>query len=225
MNKKLVSIIGIIAFVFVTFSIIYINVNSMKNDKQNNDKTVEIEKEDTSELLNMLAAISGIESNNILLTNNPVGIKGDLFVPNDSITRGVDYFLEKTNNDKMKDVRIDIADGFISLFVNYKVTSSIDTSIKVKVIPTLNDNNDLILNIDEVKFLDIKIAKWVVNLVLDNFAEDWFPNDSELKVEFNKGNIIVYKENLNGITLNSIDIESEGLRINADINLEAIMSL
>ena len=41
---------------------------------------------------------------------------------------------------------------------------NITTPIKVKVVPTLNNNKDLELKIQEVKFLDLKISDWLVNL-------------------------------------------------------------
>ena len=80
----------------------------------------------------------------------------------------------------------------------YKVNKIIKTPIEVRVNPVLNDNKDLVINIEEVKFLDIKVADWIVNLVLNGFIKDWFPSNGDLKVELNKGNVVIYKENFKG---------------------------
>lgn len=123
----------------------------------------------------------------------------------------------------MEDLKIDIDDNSLSVYVNYKVNKVIKTPIEVKVNPELNDNGDLVINIDEVKLLDIKIADWVVNLVLNNFIKDWFPSNGDLNLEFNKGNVVLYRENFKGISINEISLEEEGLKVNVTIDLEKIL--
>nr|WP_294576035.1 hypothetical protein [uncultured Romboutsia sp.] len=49
-------------------------------------------------------------------------------------------------------------------------------SIEVKVVPKLNNDKGLELKIKEVKFLDLKIANWIVNLGISSFIKDWFFN-------------------------------------------------
>ncbi|MGL5084631.1 MAG: hypothetical protein ACRC68_02760, partial [Clostridium sp.] len=100
----------------------------------------------------------------------------------------------------------------------------IKTPIELIVSPSLNENEDLVINIDEVKFLDIKIADFIVNIAVNSFIKDWFPSDSDLKIDFNKGNVVIYKENLKGIVLKNVSVESDGLKINAIINLADLNS-
>ena len=122
----------------------------------------------------------------------------------------------------MEDLKVDIGENFISVYVNYKVNKVIKTPIEVRINPVLNENKDLVINIDEVKFLDIKVADWIVNLALNSFVKDWFPSDSGLSLEFNNGNVVVYKENFNGVNLNQLSIEENGLNIDATIGIEKI---
>ena len=124
----------------------------------------------------------------------------------------------------MEDLKIDIGDNFLSIYVNYKVNKMIKTPIEVKVNPVLNDSGDLVINIEEVKFLDIKIADWIVNLALNSFVKDWFPSDGDLKLEFNKGNVVVYRENFKGVNINKLSLEKAGLKINVTIDLEKVLN-
>ena len=55
----------------------------------------------------------------------------------------------------MENVKVDIGKGYIYIIVDYKITKNITTPIEVKVVPTLNNNKDLELKIQEVKFLDL----------------------------------------------------------------------
>lgn len=219
-NKKLVIIIVSIITVILISGVFHFNKLSEVNNNVNKDKVVQEEPKNNEAMLKMLSSIAGVQAKNVEIINNPVGFKGELFAPKESILNGVDYFLKNTENTKMEDVKIEIGDGFVSVFVNYKVTKNIKTSIEVKVIPSLNENEDLVININEVRFLDLKIADWIVNLALDSFAEDWFPED--FKVEYNKGNVVILKENFNGVYLKDIKVEESGLNINAIIDLEQI---
>ena len=169
--------------------------------------------------------ISYKPNNKIEATDNKetVGIKGEFLAPKESILNGVDYFLKHTENDKMTNVKVDIGDSYIAIRVDYKITKSITTPIEVKIIPTLNNNKDLELKIKEVKFLDLKVADWIVNMGLKSFIKDWFPKDENINVEFKDGVVVIYKDNFNGIELDKLKVESTGLNINMTIDLNTII--
>lgn len=228
MNKKI--ILGIVAGI-VVLGLGIMGVNFYNNHSANEDtfKGQKTEKEEAGTgvkekegILNFFEAISGIKAKEVEITDNPVGLKGDFFAPDEAIVKSLNYFLEETKNNKMKNLNIRSEDGVLNIKVDYKVTTTITTPIEVKIKPTLNETKDLVINIEEVRFLDLKISKWIVNLALDNFIEDWFPDNGNLNVGFNEGNVIIYKDNFKGGEINSISLEN-GLEIEMIIDLEKVL--
>lgn len=227
MNKKI--ILGIAAGIIVLL-VGAIGINFYNKQGGNNEglKVPEIEKEEATGvegkegILNFLEAIAGLKANNIEIINNPVGFKGEFFAPDEAIVNGLNYFLEETKNDKMENLNIKSEEGTLNIKVDYKVTKTITTPIELKIKPTLNEAEDLVINVEEVKFLDLKIAKWIVNLALDNFIEDWFPDNGDLKVGFNKGSVIIYKDNFKGFEIKNISLEN-GLEIEVVVDLKKVL--
>lgn len=224
-NKRIIIVLLMLVLVItVIIGCTYFNKSVENSNEQiRNEEISNSNESDIEGVIEFLGSISGVKAIDIEIINNPVGFIGELYAPKESIKNGVDYYLANTNNDKMEDLKIDIGDNFLSVYVNYKVNKMIKTPIEVKVNPVLNDNGDLVINIDEVKFLDIKIADWIVNLALNSFVKDWFPSDGDLKLEFNKGNVVVYRENFKGLKINTLSLEEEGLKINVTIDLEKVL--
>ncbi|MEG2017689.1 MAG: hypothetical protein RR128_04430 [Clostridium sp.] len=227
MNKKI--ILGIVAGIVIlglgVMGANFYNKESANKDTlegQETEKEADTEVEDKKGILNFLEAIAGLKANNIEMMDNPVGFKGEFFAPDETIVNGLNYFLQETKNDKMENLNIKSEEGVINIKVDYKVTKTITTPIELKIKPTLDEAKDLVINIEEVKFLDLKIAKWIVNLALDNFIEDWFPDDGALKVGFNKGSVIIYKENFKGVEVKSISLEN-GFEIEVVVDLEKVL--
>lgn len=226
MSKKLVTIIMIviIGLLIGTVAFMYIDKPGEKVDV-NNDTSNKIEQttggNNESSTIKFLKSVHGLKIENVELINNPVGLEGVFLAPKDSIRNGVDYFLKESNNDKIGKVSIDIGSGYIKARVDYKITNKIITPIEVKIVPYLNENKDLILTIDNVKFLDLNIAKWIVDIGVKNFVKDLFPKESGMIVEFNEGSVLINRSNFKGITLNDISIDSKALKLNMMIDLEA----
>ena len=222
-NKAIFSIVIIIAlligsYIFISSSTGTVKQNNISNKVQedqsvNNNKTIEF-----------LRAIQGVKIESLELVDNPVGFNGSFLAPKNSIKNGVDYFLEESRNDKIDKGQVDIGSGYIKVNVNYKITNTITTPIELKIIPSINDDKDLILNITEVKFLDLKIADWIINIGVNKFVKDWFTNESDLVVEFEESNVLIDKSNFREFTLNKISIDSEFLKIYMFINMENMKS-
>lgn len=225
MNLKKISILiaTVIIVLLGIFTFIYINNNDDVSYNPNN-KLEYIQNNETIQELEFLKSISGVKAKNIELIDNPVGIKGEFIAPKESILKGVDYFLQHTKNDKMENVKVDLGKGYISISVDYKITKNITTPIKVKVIPTLNNNKDLELKIQEVKFLDLKISDWLVNIALKSFIKDWFPKNKDINIDFKEGFVIIYKDNFKGINIDKLKVELTGLNIDMTIDLNIIIS-
>ena len=129
----------------------------------------------------------------------------------------------ETENEKMENVAMYTEKEYVTISVDYKVTKNITTPIEVKISPKLNDNKDLVINIEEIKLLDIKLPKLIVNIVMDSFIKDWFPKEDN-NIEFAKGAVIIDKENFNEVDLENLEVEEDGLRIKAVIKLEEVIN-
>lgn len=225
MNKKLLTLIsaGIVLFLVIIY--FFIGNNLHKDNLIKNNITNQIEEigKNDNKLISFLKSIHGVKIESLELVDNPVGFEGSFLAPKESIKNGVDYFLKESKNDKINDVKIDIGSGYIKLNVDYNIINNITTPIEFKVIPSLDSNHNLVLKIDDVKFLDLKIANWIVNIGLNNFIKDWFTSDMDVK--FNDGNVVIYKSNFKGVYLNKISINSKDIKINMSINMEEIEKL
>ncbi len=225
-NKKTVILVTIIVIFSLIVGYLYVssnkdeggNININHTNSNNDNKELSKSKE-----IKFLESIAGIKAVEVELINNPVGIKGRFEAPKESILNGIDYFLKNTKNEKVDNVSIDIGNGYIDARANYKVNSFINTPIEVKVIPSINENKDLLLSIDEVRFLDLKLADWIVDLGIKNFVKDWFSKDSDISVEFNDGYVIIHSQNFKELTIENLLIDDNGLILDMFINLEDIM--
>lgn len=226
MNLKRIIVIIILVIAVLLGVYLFVSSNNSKGEDisyKPNNKIEATDNKETIPVIEFLKSISGLKAKNIELIDSPVGIKGEFLAPRESILNGVDYFLKHTENDKMTNIKVDIGDSYITIMVDYKITKSITTPIEVKVIPILNNNKDLELKIKEVKFLDLKIADWIVNMGLKSFIKDWFPKDEDINIEFKEGVVVIYKDSFNGIDLDTLKVESTGLNINMTIDLDTII--
>lgn len=225
MKRKRNIFILIVIALLVIGSILFITIKSQNTPIIKEEiKNENIDKVVANRTLEFLNAISCVKAENIEIINSPViGIKGEIFVPKISIVNGLNYFLDNTNNNKMKNLEVDIENNSIDLYVNYAVTDKIDTPIKVNITPSLNENNDLVIDIGSVKILDLKLADFFVNLALKTFVKDWFVN-SNIKVEYEKNKVILSKENFDGITLDSILVNDDGIALDMVIEIEKLIN-
>ena len=225
MKRKRNIFILIVIALLVIGSILFITIKSQNTPIIKEEiKNENIDKVVANRTLEFLNAISGVKAENIEIINSPViGIKGEIFVPKISIVNGLNYFLDNTNNNKMKNLEVDIENNSIDLYVNYAVTDKIDTPIKVNITPSLNENNDLVIDIGSVNILDLKLSDFLVNLALNTFVKDWFVN-SNIKIEYEKNKVILSKENFDGITLDSILVNDDGIALDMVIEIEKLIN-
>ncbi|GKZ04989.1 hypothetical protein ANS017_07300 [Paraclostridium bifermentans] len=224
-NKKQKIFLGIIIFLILSATIIF-SIKKLDTQPTQQVKKIENNKDivENSEAKNLtfFRDIAGVKATNIELIDNPVGVKGEFLVPEKSILNGINYFLKQTKNDKISNVNIDIEENGIIAKVDYKVNQNITTPIEVKFLPTVDKNNNLILNIKEVKLLDLKLYDWIVDIALKSFIKDWFSKDSNIDVKFEKGNVVIDKNNFKQVMLKNISLGSKDLKINMIIDFNHI---
>lgn len=224
-NKKQKIFLGIIIFLILSATIIF-SIKKLETQPIQQVKKIEKNKDivENSEAKNLtfFRDIAGVKATNIELIDNPVGVKGEFLVPEKSILNGINYFLKETKNDKINNVNIDIEENGIIAKVDYKVNQNITTPIEVKFLPTVDKNNNLILKIKEVKLLDLKLYDWIVDIALKSFIKDWFSKDSNINVKFEKGNVVIDKNNFKQVMLKNISLGSEDLKINMIIDFNHI---
>ncbi|MGL5558374.1 MAG: hypothetical protein ACRDC3_04440 [Paraclostridium dentum] len=224
-NKKQKIFLGIIIFLILSATIIF-SIKKLETHPIQQVKKIEKNKGivENSEAKNLtfFRDIAGVKATNIELIDNPVGVKGEFLVPEKSILNGINYFLKETKNDKINNVNIDIEENGIIAKVDYKVNQNITTPIEVKFLPTVDKNNNLILNIKEVKLLDLKLYDWIVDIALKSFIKDWFSKDSNIDVKFEKGNVVIDKNNFKQVMLKNISLGSKDLKINMIIDFNHI---
>lgn len=225
MKNKRNIIISIIILITIILGAIVLYIYGKDKDIPNENLSNEIINEKLEEgTIGFLNSISGIKAENMEIINQPViGVKGKVIVPEVSIINGIKYYLKSTKNDKMSNLEVDIQNNSIDLYVNYAVNDSFNTPIKVNITPSLNENKDLVINIGEVKVLDLKIANFLVNLALKTFVKDWF-NDSNMKVDYEKSKVIIYKENFEGIDIDSILVNNDDITLGIIIDARKILN-
>ena len=221
--KKVIKIILIsVLILLIIFGVMFISKNNkIKSEikEQNNSSSITETEEIGQGTLKFLKSIVGVKAENLEIINKPViGIKGTIFVPEEAIIKGITYFLQQTHNNKMKNLNIDIEDNAIDIYVNYNIKSDKYIPVKMKIKPSLNESKNLVIYIQEIKVLDLKIANFIVNLVIKTFVMDWFDN-SNIKVEYEKNNVIISKENFKNVNFNSIEVKNEGILLDMVINL------
>lgn len=223
MNKKTL-VTGILVMTVVLIGgYIFMKPTDVKKIKEDNHKEEVIETKEANSTIEFLRKVHGLKVENVELIDNPVGFEGSFLAPKESIKNGIDHFLKESKNEKISKLNIDIGDGYIKAIVDYNITKNIVTPIEFKIKPSLNKNKDLVLNIDEVKFLDLKVSKWIVNIGINNFVKDWFSEESDIVVAFNDGNVVIDKSNFKSVTLNNISIDSAKLKLDMAINLERMI--
>lgn len=218
--KKIV--ILFIMIVITSFAYLGVkNINNISNKPNDNNQEIKQNNDDKyNKVLELLRKVDGLEIKSAILENEPVGIKAFIEAPKETIAKGVEYFLEGNKN--FSEINIITKDGYLDIFTKYNLNGMI-TPIKAKLYIGLDEAKNLILNIKDLKFLDINISDWIVDFGLTTFCKDIFSSNENLNISIDKGNIIIYKDNFKKFSLNDILIKEYALELDIFINLEEIL--
>lgn len=228
-KKKYLKWICLIFIVFIITIFIKFSDNNSKGNKYSKIDKVETsisneQEKSIKNTIDFVSSIYGLEVNYLKVIKDPVGLKGKLVAPKETVTNGLDYIIDNIiKNDKLDDMDISLNEGSATVNVIYKVTEKIKTPVEMTIIPKLTNNKSLQIEIKEVKFLDMKIFKWIVDFSTSKFIKEWIPKDSKFKIDYKDGNIVIDKNNFKGITFNDINITTKSLDFDIIFDLEKIM--
>ncbi len=228
-KKKYLKWIYLIFIVFIITIFIKFSDNNSKGNKYSKIDKVETsisneQEKSIKNTIDFVSSIYGLEVNYLKVIKDPVGLKGKLVAPKETVTNGLDYIIDNIiKNDKLDDMDISLNEGSATVNVIYKVTEKIKTPVEMTIIPKLTNNKSLQIEIKEVKFLDMKIFKWIVDFSTSKFIKEWIPKDSKFKIDYKDGNIVIDKNNFKGITFNDINITTKSLDFDIIFDLEKIM--
>ncbi len=228
-KKKNLKWIGLISILLI-ISTIFIKLSN--DTKDNTDSKIDkveasISNEQEASIKNtidFISSIYGLEVNYLKVIKDPVGLKGKLIAPKETVTSGLDYIMYNIiKNDKLDDMKISLNEGSATINVIYKVTDKIKTPVEMTIVPKLTKDKSLQIEIKEVRFLDMKIFKWLVDFSTSKFIKEWIPKDSGFEIEYKDGNIVIDKNNFKGITFNDINITTKSLDLDITFDIEKIM--
>ena len=228
-KKKYLKWICLIFIVFIITIFIKFSDNNSKGNKYSKIDNVETsisneQEKSIKNTIDFVSSIYGLEVNYLKVIKDPVGLKGKLVAPKETVTNGLDYIIDNIiKNDKLDDMDISLNEGSATVNVIYKVTEKIKTPVEMTIIPKLTNDKSLQIEIKEVKFLDMKIFKWIVDFSTSKFIKEWIPKDSKFKIDYKDGNIVIDKNNFKGITFNDINITTKSLDFDIIFDLEKIM--
>lgn len=228
-KKKYLKWICLIFIVFIITIFIKFSDNNSKGNKYSKIDKVETsisneQEKSIKNTIDFVSSIYGLEVNYLKVIKDPVGLKGKLVAPKETVTNGLDYIIDNIiKNDKLDDMDISLNEGSATVNVIYKVTEKIKTPVEMTIIPKLTNDKSLQIEIKEVKFLDMKIFKWIVDFSTSKFIKEWIPKDSKFKIDYKDGNIVIDKNNFKGITFNDINITTKSLDFDIIFDLEKIM--
>ena len=122
MKKGIKIILASVLILLIIFGVMFISKNNkIKSEikEENNSGSITETEEIGQGTLGFLKSIVGVKAESLEIINKPVmGIKGSVFAPEEAIVKGINYFLQQTNNNKMKNLKIDIEDNTIDIYVN-----------------------------------------------------------------------------------------------------------
>ncbi|WP_042273820.1 hypothetical protein [[Clostridium] dakarense] len=230
-NKKTIKWVGL---GFAILLIIFMFMKFNKEDNKENIKTPKdkieanhssTENKSIKNTVEFVSYLYGLEVNELKVINNPVGFKGNVIAPKETVDNGLNYIMNNiVKNEKLENVKVSLGEDTATINVNYKINNKIKTPVEMTIKPMINKDRDLQIEIKEVKFLDIKVFKWLVDFSTNKFIKEWIPEDNQFKIKFNDGNVIIDKSNFKGTTFNDVNIKPDNLNINLTFDLEKIMT-
>lgn len=207
--------IGIIFFVITSlFFIGRVEWKSINNNSPKVDMNVNTNFNLPQNQIEYIQSLVGLESKDMKILDNPLRIEGSFYIPEDTILSFVSHYLKNTNNKDIENIKITINENGLTIGGQYKLLAYLKTPIDIDILPTLTEDNDLKLNLKDIRVLNLSLN----NDIVDAIADSWFSNLDNITVD--KGDIIIEKTFFKNTHIKSISVEKDFLVVNLSTSLK-----
>lgn len=204
----------IILIIFILIGLIFVGVFELKKINHKNSK-IEIETNNEFNLnedqIDFIKPLVGLEAKNIYILDNPLRLEGNFKIPKDTITRYINYFLKKSKNKDIENVKVMIDKNGLYLTAEYKLLNYFKTPITINIVPKLTENKDLKINLKDIKLLNLSLSDDMIDAIVDS----WFSGVDNVIVK--DSDIIIDKKILYNTNINSILVEKDYLLTNLSV--------
>ena len=213
--KRRSIIILIILFIFIVLSLFGIYELSSKNNKKSSvDIDINTSLNIPKEQMQYLQSLVGLESKNIKILDNPLRIEGSFYIPEETILTFINHYLESSNNKDITNLNITINKNALTIEGQYKLLTYLKTPIDIDILPTITEDNDLKLNLKDIRLLNLSLNENIIDAVIDS----WFSDLKNISVD--EGDVIIDKSFFKNTEIKSISLQEDYLVIDLAFRIE-----
>ena len=213
--KRRSIIILIILFIFLVLSLFGIYELSIKNNKKSSvDIDVNTSLNIPKEQMQYLQSLVGLESKNIKILDNPLRIEGSFYIPEETILTFINHYLESSNNKDITNLNITINKNALTIEGQYELLTYLKTPIDIDILPTITEDNDLKLNLKDIRLLNLSLNENIIDAVIDS----WFSDLENISVD--RGDVIIDKSFFKNTEIKSIDLKEDYLVIDLSLKIQ-----
>lgn len=213
-NRKKYLLMSIVLFIviglFFLGSFEWKNINNKPKIDMDIDTSLNLPQNQ----IDYIQSLAGLESKDMKILDNPLRIEGNFYIPEDTILTYINHYLKNTNNKDIENVKVTINKNGLTIGGQYKLLDYLKTPIDIDILPTLTDDNDLKLNLKDIRLLNLSLS----NDIVDAIAESWFSDLDNITVD--NGDITIDKSFFKNTNIKSILVKEDYLVIDLSISIE-----
>ena len=213
--KRRSVIILIILFIFLVLSLFGIYELSIKNNKKSPiDIDVNTSLNIPKNQIQYLQSLVGLESKNMKILENPLRIEGSFYIPEETILTFMNHYLETSNNKDVTNLNVTINENALTVEGQYKLLTYLKTPIDIDILPTITEDNDLKLNLKDIRLLNLSLNDNIIDAVIDS----WFSDLENISVD--RGDVIIDKSFFKNTEIKSISLKEDYLVIDLSLKIQ-----
>ena len=213
-KRKYLFIILIIFILIILFFLGSFEWKSINNKNSKIDIDVNTNLNLPKSQIEYLQSLVGLESKNMKILDNPLRVEGSFYIPEDTILSYINHYLKNSNNKDIENVQVTINKNGLTIGGQYKLLAYLKTPIDIDILPTLTEDNDLRLNLKDIRLLNLSLN----NDIIDAIVDSWFSNMDNVTVD--KGDIIIDKSFFENANIKSISVEEDYLEMDLSVNIK-----
>lgn len=213
-KRKYLIIASIIIILISLFFIGRYEWNTINNKNSKLDIDIDTNLNIPQNQIDFVQSLVGLESRDMKILDNPLRIEGSFYIPEDTILSYIEHYLNSSNNKDIEDVKVTINKNALTIGGRYKLLSYLKTPIDIDILPTLTEENNLRLNLKDIRLINLSLSENIV----DGIVDSWFSDLDNITVD--KGDIIIDKSFFKNTNIKSIYVKEEYLVIDLSINLK-----